>query len=70
MPQSRLVMRVSLYITASKLVQLTDCRMPPSIWLRMPSGFTASPESTAATTRSTRRSPVSRSTFTSIASAQ
>ena len=31
--------------------------MPPSIWLRMPSGLTASPLSTAATTRGTRIAP-------------
>ncbi len=39
--------------------------MPPSIWLRMPSGLTASPLSTAATARTTRTRPLSRSTSTS-----
>ena len=47
-------MRVRSKRTASYSVQLIDCMMPPSIWLRMPSGLTASPLSTAATTRVTR----------------
>ena len=52
MLQSRLVMRVVSKVTASYSVQLIDWMMPPSVWLRMPSGLTASPLSIAATARS------------------
>ena len=65
--QSRLVIGVRSKVTCSNSVQLADWRMPPSIWLSMPSGLTASPLSTAATARTRRTAPVSCSTSTSTA---
>src|SRR6185312_8500788 len=63
-------MRVRSNFTDSKRVQLSAWRIPPSIWLRIPSGLTASPLSTAATTRNTRTVPSLRSTLTSMAAAR
>src|SRR3954471_3400191 len=51
-------MRVVSNSTDSNVVQLADWMMPPSIWLRMPSGLTASPLPPRATARTTRASPV------------
>ena len=57
-------------VTASYSVQLMACRMPPSVWFLMPSGLTAWPLSMAATARTTRVRPVSRSISTSTATAR